>query len=317
MTFSRPFTLVLATLVGITSADRAHADTFGSGVNAFDINFVPIGNPGNAADLTGLVQPVGSVAYPFRMGQFEVSEQMIEKANVLGGLGIMPIARGPDKPATSVSWNAAARFVNWLNASTGHPLAYKFDLQPGDIGYHSNQNILLWDVSDPGYDANNRFRNSRARYVLPSSDEWHKAAYFDAASGVYFDYPTGSNVAPTGVASGVAPSTAVYNGQLGPADITLAGGLSTYGTMGQGGNAAEWQETDPDFVNDSVLSTRVIRGGSWNTNSNILHASNWGNGVPGNGAIIGFRVASVPEPSTALLGAMTAVAVTMRRKRLR
>ena len=42
----------------------------------------------------------------------------------------------PAMPATGISWNEAARFVNWLNVSQGHPVAYKFHSQPGDPGYH-------------------------------------------------------------------------------------------------------------------------------------------------------------------------------------
>jgi len=79
-------------------------------------------------------------------------------------------------------------------------------------------------------------------YFLPSVDEWYKAAYYDPTGGAYYDYPTGSNTAPTPVASGTAAGTAVYSGQVGPANITLAGGLSPYGTMGQGGNVYEWDE---------------------------------------------------------------------------
>jgi hypothetical protein len=234
MTTNRFVALTFAALLYTASARSAAGDTFGSGANTFDIEFVSIGNPDNAADTTGLPNPAGKVNYAYRMGKFEISEQMIDKANALSGLGITVFGRGPDKPATSVSWNAAARFVNWLNTSTGSTPAYKFAIQPGEAGYHSNPNLLLWDESDPGYNANNRFRNSRARYFLPSADEWYKAAYYDPTSGVYFDYPTGSNSAPTPVASGTAAGTAVYNGQVGPADITLAGGLSAYGTMGQG-----------------------------------------------------------------------------------
>ncbi len=310
---------ILAAVVCFSSTDRAAADTFGSGANTFDIEFVSIGDPNNVADdVSANPDFAGSVPYTYRMGKFEISEQMIDKANALGGLGIMKFTRGPDKPATSVSWNAAARFVNWLNTSSGSTPAYKFAQQPGEAGYNANQNILLWDESDPGYNANNLFRSSRARYFLPSADEWYKAAYYDPTSGVYFNYPTGSNVvAPTPVASGTAAGTAVYSGQANPADITLAGGLSPYGTMGQGGNAPEWDETDFDLVNDSSSSTRGIRGGGWNNNSNDLLASTRGNGNPTNGAIIGFRVASIaiPEPSTLLLLCLGSLAVFWRRRR--
>jgi hypothetical protein len=99
----------------LAAANRAAADTFGSGVNTFDIEFVTVGNPGNAADdITANPDFAGSVPYSYRMGKFEISEQMIDKANAEGGLRISKDTRGADKPATSVSWNEAARFMNWL-----------------------------------------------------------------------------------------------------------------------------------------------------------------------------------------------------------
>jgi hypothetical protein len=87
-------------------ASAARADTFGTGLNTFDIAFVTVGDPGNAPDTTGNPvppYPTASVAQAYRIGQFEISEQMIDKANTLGSLGFTKNARGPDKPATSVS----------------------------------------------------------------------------------------------------------------------------------------------------------------------------------------------------------------------
>jgi hypothetical protein len=231
---SRVCAAMVALIVGTMFTGTARADTFGSGANTFDIEFVTIGNPGNAADTTGDPNPAGKVDYVYRIGKFEISEQMIDKANASGGLGITKDTRGPNKPATSISWNEAARFVNWLNVSRGSVRAYKFDIQPGEVGYDANANIELWTSSDVGYNPNNLYRNSLARYFLPSVDEWYKAAYYDPSLGVYYDYPTGSDTPPTAVASGTAAGTAVYD-QAGPADIMLAGGLSAYGTMAPGG----------------------------------------------------------------------------------
>lgn len=59
--------LISATAAGITCADRAAADMFGSGANTFDIEFVRIGNPGNAGDTTGRPNSAGSVPYTYRM----------------------------------------------------------------------------------------------------------------------------------------------------------------------------------------------------------------------------------------------------------
>ena len=292
--------------LALSCASTTNADTFGSGANSFNIEFVNIGNPGNAADTTGNPNPAGSVAYSYRMGKFDISEQMIEKANTLGGLGITVAGVGADKPATYVSWNEAARFVDWLNTSQGFTPAYKFTTQPGDAGYSAVSNIALWAPGDAGYNPANLYRNSQAHYFLPSVDEWYKAAYYDPSknggTGGYWQYPTGSNSAPTPVASGTAAGTAVYN-QYGenavPADITLAGGLSPYGTMAQGGNVYQWEES----ASNSPSAARVLRGGVYSYNSSVLLSSflTYSPPTPPGGHAVGFRVASVAEPS-GLLG---------------
>lgn len=252
------FALLLAAALIPTCSDRAAADTFGSDSNLFEIDFVTIGNPGNPADASGDPNPdsPGSVAYGYRIGKYEISESMIAKANTIGDLNIGYITRGPDKPVTQVTWLEAITFVNWLNTSTGYPEAYKFN----------GSNFALWQPADAGYDPTNLYRNSLAKYFLPSADEWYKAAFYDPSTGDYFDYPTGSNSAPVPVASGTLPNTAVY-GQVfsttPPADITQAGGLSPYGTMAQGGNVYELEESDFDMVNDAVSSPRGARGGNW------------------------------------------------------
>ena len=41
-------------------ADRSRGDSFGSGENAFDMEFVTVGVPGNSADTTGAPNPAGS-----------------------------------------------------------------------------------------------------------------------------------------------------------------------------------------------------------------------------------------------------------------
>jgi hypothetical protein len=111
--------VALAWAISVSLSSFARADSFGSGANAFNIDFVTIGNPGNAADTTGKPNPTGSVSYNYRIGRFEISESLVNKANASGSLSITLSNRGADKPATSVTWNEAARFVNWLNTSTG------------------------------------------------------------------------------------------------------------------------------------------------------------------------------------------------------
>jgi hypothetical protein len=316
--------LFLATFLCISSAESAMGATvaFGSGANAFNIEFVPIGNPGNPADTTGNPNPAGSVAYDFEMGKYEISEDMINKANTLGGLFLTQTNRGANKPTSNISWNEAARFVNWLNTSSGFPNAYKFALNPGDASYTSNtqanQNIVEWAVSDPGFDANNHYRNSLAKFWLPSADEWYKAAYYDPTTGTYFDYATGSDTAPTNVDNGTAAGSAVYqrpSGQ-GPADINDAGGLSPYGTMAQDGNVFEWNESDLSQPNGPVTDNRILRGGYWGSIASHLTSSTLFNTAPTVGDNIrGFRVAtSIPEPSAAVLAAVASAGLLWLRK---
>lgn len=273
----------------------ANADTFGSGANSFTIDFVTVGNPENAADSVGRPAGVGRVNYAYRIGTYEVSEQMIDKANALGGVGITKNTRGPNKPATNISWFEAAQFVNWLNTSTGSSPAYKFD----GMG-----NFQAWAPADAGYDASKPFRNSMAHYFLPSINEWYKAAYYDPATGVYYQYPTGSDTPPTPVASGTAAGTVVAEQFLGPADIMQAGGLSPYGTMAQGGNVAEWNETNFAVFGPPDIHSRGVRGGDSITS--VVETQSltvFGDGTPQSVfAVVGFRVASaVPEPGSALL----------------
>lgn len=320
MKTTRLFATLFVALVSIHYSDRVCGGTFGSGANTFVIDFVTIGDPGNAADATGNPNPAGSVADYYRIGKYEISEQMINKANTLGGLGITQTNRGPDKPAANVSWNEAARFINWLNTSTGNPPAYKFDVQPGGAGYNSNANALLWDGTDgAAFNPANPYRNALARFFLPSLDEWYKAAYYDPNTGAYYDYPTGSDVAPVGVGGGTAAGTAVYTQPFGngPADVMDAGGLSPYGTMGQGGNIFELEETDFNLVNGPVTDARGLRGGYWSSGALNLQATNRVSSAPTNQqSFIGFRVAAViPEPSTLVLLAMASVGLFLRRTR--
>jgi sulfatase modifying factor 1 len=290
--------------LGCYSASVAHADTFGNGGNSFDIEFVPVGDAGNASDLPFIW---GDVSYRYRIGKFEISEQIIDKANAEGGLGITKDTRGPDKPATSITWFEAAKFVNWLNQDAGFPAAYKFD---------SGGNFQLWQRTDPGFDPNNLYRNRHARYVLPSTDEWYKAAYYDPVGDVYYDYPTGSDTVPDGIDSvgDLLFDAVFYDGASNPQpnDITNVGLLSPFGTAGQGGNVLEWEETASNLNNDEATEHRRIQGGSWVTSANLLASSHLGGGVAPlveNGTV-GFRVASIPEPHAVILftfGWMSAV----------
>ncbi|MFN7741387.1 MAG: formylglycine-generating enzyme family protein [Cyanobacteriota bacterium] len=293
----------IAAVASITAPSYAGSVNFGSGANQFTMDFVTIGNPGNAADTWGNPNAAGSVGYTYDIGKFEVSENMITKYNAIFGssnsLVITKDTRGTNKPATSITWNEAARFVNWLNTSTGNQAAYKFTTSG------VNDNLVLWSSVDAGYNANNQYRNNLAKYFLPNYNEWYKAAYYDPNQTRYWAFTTGSDDGPESVTSGTLAGTAVINHAWvqGPADVTQAGGLSAFGVMGLGGNVWEWEESTADLLNNSPTSARVFRGGAWNDGALSLRKDDRPlfNYLPSDGDYspnLGFRVASLPSSST-------------------
>ena len=296
--------ILLLTLLALgyqSASAQLVTESFGTGGNAFTMDFVTIGNPNNAADTTGAPNPAGSVGYIYNLGKYEVSRDMITKANSAGSLGITLRdmtyygGNGVNRPATGITWYEAATYVNWLNTSTGGTAAYKFD---------GSGTFQLWSEGDAGYNPSNEFRNSLAKYWLPSSNEWYKGAY-GSPNGTWFNYPTGTDA-----------NTAVYGGQAGPADITNAGGLSAYATMGQGGNAWEWNETAFDGINSTAGENREMRGGSWNNDGSNLDASIRDNLSPTfENSSVGFRVASVPEPSAGLLVLLGLSGLLLKRRK--
>ena len=308
--------------IALWACSNLHAElvTFGTGGNAFTMDFVYVGDAGNADDTAGQPNPAGRVSYNYAIGKYEVRQSFINKYNsefgtsnsleislLTGATGV-----GDDKPAAGVSWNEAARFVNWLNTSQGYTAAYKF------TGSGVNDNIDLWVSGDAGYDAANPFRNSLAKFVLPSVDEWYKAAYYDPVTDSYFQYATGSNTAPTSVpGGGTTAGTAVYDTQSAPGAVDLAGGLSPFGTMGQDGNLIEFNETALDLTNDSVSEARIARGGRWDDTG--IGRFPLGSRGPSADTLdgVGFRVVMlvVPEPSSLALLLAGVIGVGYRRWR--
>jgi hypothetical protein len=300
-------------MLGTTASAQVITETFGTGANSFSIDFVQIGNPGNAADTTGSPNPAGSVGYVYNIGKYEISRDMIVRANLEGNLGITLqdtamigdssffSSVDPNKPASGISWNEAARFVNWLNTSRGYQAAYNFATSG------ANDNASPWDSGQ--FSGNNQFRHKDAYYFLPNSDEWYKPAY-GSPSGAWYRFPTGSDTPPIPVAEGTDTGSAVYaqSWDQGPADFNNAGGLSPYGTVAQGGNMWEWTET-------AYAYGQELRGGPAVGNSDSLESSyiHLGLDPTRENYFFGFRVAMVPEPSSLSLLALGGVVVLRRR----
>ena len=287
------FAAVLFAAFTLNIEPAAQADSFGTSGNEFTIDFVTIGNAGNAADTT----TYGAVPYEYRVGKYEITQDAITKATASGMANVTAGAYTGNQPAANITWYEAAAFVNWLNTSTGKTAAY-------NLTFSGSWSMNLWSSADAWQlGGENLYRNKDAFYFLPSENEWYKAAYYNAAGTNYFLYPTASSSVPTAVASGTDAGSAVYDSAASdPATVASAGGLSPYGTMGQGGNVFEWNESAFDGANSSASEDRAIRGGGWFSSGVILRSSNRRNNGPSvEFSTYGFRVASpvaVPEPST-------------------
>lgn len=305
--------LSLLAALTLTAQFRAEADTFSSGANTFDINFVNISSAGNTADTTGY----GAVPYEYRISTYEISQDAIDKATAGGMANVMAGAWAGNQPAADIPWYQAAAFVNWMNTSKGKTAAYNLTFS-GD-----HWSMVLWSSADAWQvGGENLYRHKEAYYFLPSENEWYKAAYYNPDASDYFLYPTAGNTAPTAVAGGNDVDTAVYEQpfEQGPASVDLAGGLSAFGTMGQGGNVWEWTESAFDGSNNLTDEDRTVRGGVWGSEATDLDSSTRMDTDPSDqGVFVGFRVASVvPEPSTyALLAVVAAgsVVYALRRRR--
>ena len=161
--------------------------------------------------------------------------------------------------------------------------------------------------------------NPGASYLLPTEDQWYKAAYYKGGgtNAGYWDYATQSDSSPTAVTAGStgigsAGSTgnfanynnaADWNSQNGNVTtVGTNGGASAYGAFDMSGNIFEWNDLD-----GTTGSSRGLRGGSWNYGLAFFLSSSFGgtNDPSGEDDRFGFRLASpvpVPEPSTWVMG---------------
>jgi formylglycine-generating enzyme required for sulfatase activity len=286
---------------------------------------VPVGNPGNADDTEG--DGYGGVAYTYNIGTYEVTAGQycsflnavaatdtyglykshmwlssygckIQQTGSPGSYTYSVAGDWADRPVNYVSWGDAARFANWLH--NGQPTGAQDLTTTEDGSYYLNgatTNAELMAIT----------REPDATWVIPSEDEWYKAAYHynNGVTGNYWDYPTKSDTAP---ASEAPPGTDMTNGSANyyveaygyaigsPYYRTEVGAYdakpsdSPCGTFDQGGNVWEW--------NEAVISGsyRGLRGGSFEYDfDGNLHASYRYSYSPTSELdIFGFRVAEVP-----------------------
>jgi formylglycine-generating enzyme len=299
-----------------------------SSASAVAIDWTPIRSPGNACDPQALsgggTDCFGSVDHEYYIGTYEVTNaQYAEFLNAKAKsdpLGLynpamsIPMGNGwaggitqsgspgtytystipgrENRPVNWVTFYDAMRFANWMNNGQGNA-----DTEAGAY-------TLLGGTATPS-NGETVTRNSGAAIFVTSENEWYKAAYYDASSSTYFDYPTGSNTIPTCSPPTSTPNRANCNFAFGAQDLanvgSYPGSTSPNGTYDQGGNAQEWTEA-VFYVDDYPYQHRIARGGEYVSGASWMSASTrfYLNSGDASNAY-GFRLAMIPEPSTGLL----------------
>jgi len=313
--YAFPSAVVLGAVSILSFHPSAQADTFGSGSNSFEISFVQISQTNNAKDpASGNIY--GAVPYEYRASIYEITEGMITKATASGLVGVTAGAwTNQNQPAGNLNWFEAAAFVNFLNTNSGKTAAYNLSWSGTAWSMTLQNPTNAWTLG-----GTNLYRNKDAYYFLPSENEWYKAAYYNPAGSNYFLYPTASSTVPTAVTNGTATNTAVFAGNTvsptQPAVVTLAGALSAYGTMGQGGNLREWTESAANGLYNDPNAIRAMRGGYYPSLAGTLASTNRDTFDPFLiSTSVGFHVASIPEPSTYALLLLGAGAMYLWKRR--
>jgi formylglycine-generating enzyme required for sulfatase activity len=321
----------------------AHAavfDVFALPTGQTSLQLVPVGNAGNLADTRYSSAGFGAVDHAYNIGRFEVTTAQytqllnavaqtdpyglytpdwntysIQRSGAAGGYSYTAASDWANRPLNNVTWAQAMRFANWL--TKGQPIGAEGTLTTEDGSYALNGAMTDAALALVG-------RKPGARYVLPTDDEWYKAAYHknDGVAAHYWDYPTRSNTKPGNHVLLVddGNSANYYDGAhtIGPPYLVTPVGefensFSAYGTFDQGGNVREFNET----LNDDNL-TRALRGGYFGSSDLDLKAGlRWSASGTLRDDGLGFRIAEVPEPNSVILLIGGAGGLTLRSRRRR
>ena len=343
--------IILAGAALVLAAGVATADT---------IVTVPVGNVGNAWDKPVPTQEnyYGRVDYQYSIGKYEVTaSEYMEFLNAVAatdtynlyhtsmddigtqyaGCGIqrngspgsytysLLASDWANRPVNYVSWGDAARFANWLhNGKPGLVTPVPQDQYSTERGSYELNGA--WQYTD----LKNVNRSGTATWVIPTEDEWYKAAYYKGggANAGYWDFamkseyqmpypsndltlpetPDPGNNANHYIAGDWSVGSPYYKSVVGDFENSE----SAYNTFDQCGNVWEWNEAK------YYDGARGYRGGAYDGSRDYMAASyRAGNYASFEMQDVGFRVALVPEPGSIvlLLGAAAAGLVCWRRRK--
>lgn len=278
----RIITLVLVALCGMAQA-----------------TFVTIGNAGNAADTTGY----GAVGYSYQFSATEVTIAQMAAAKAADGRVCESDEDywnngsgrtvGANAPASYVFLYEAMKYCNWLTTGDAYRGAYQFE-----------SSIVLTNVMSRAQ----VLATGTFYYLLPTADEWYKAAYFKPDASGYSLYANGTDTIPIhGTTSGWNYYKDGYANSS--PNLTWAvgyGGVEQNGTYDMMGNLEEWIEGGG------------VVGGSYGASKELLRSSAYLPETLGSplleDASVGFRVVAIPEPATAISLVLGGLIITGYRR---
>ncbi|NLE28959.1 MAG: SUMF1/EgtB/PvdO family nonheme iron enzyme, partial [Phycisphaerae bacterium] len=288
---------VFAWPLGATSGEEGYTDPVDPDAT-IDLEFVKVDNPGNAVDAYtpyGYARGTyGAVNYPYYISKYEITcaqyaeflnavaangdphdlyvstgpngsgdSPQIDRTQQLDGTYVYTVNYGwKNRPIGYITWARAARYCNWLTTGNTESGVYTF----------SGTTATPHKAFKVGH---------TAAYWIPDVNEYYKAAYYNADTQTYSNYPTSNDTIPT-----AGDFTGTNSGNWRENNITVIGdpynlskvGMFTnttsfYGCYDMLGNLWEWTE---EFIAGATGQYGpMYHGGSYYSNTYLYSNMNY------------------------------------------